>query len=93
MIGHSRKITALALTDSYLISASLDASIILWNPSTAERLCAHTPHTDGVAAIAAFDDVLVSAGYDSCVFVWNMDVPPPSYSCLSHSRQGGPRKS
>ncbi|KAK6534309.1 hypothetical protein TWF281_005636 [Arthrobotrys megalospora] len=91
--GHNDFIKALIFTDiipskPMLISASSDASIIIWNPETAERLHVLKSHPRGVQALA-IDNVestpekvvLYSAGSKQEIKKWSITATKVTEEC------------
>jgi WD40 repeat protein len=73
----------------YVITASLDKTIILWDYQTLEYLSCRTGHTAGVECLATNSShtLLFSGGYDYVIFVWDLEttINRPLYSLHGHS--------
>ncbi|KDN38209.1 putative U5 snRNP-specific 40 kd protein [Tilletiaria anomala UBC 951] len=78
--GHSKAVTAICWSPSAprtsprLFSASADGTLIVWNPSTGEklrRLRGHKGIVNSLACTRGGKEILVSAGDDGLVLLWD----------------------
>lgn len=76
LTGHSRKVTAIAVSPdgSIIASASEDLSIILWDAETNEIQGQLIGHRGAISDLAFSPDgtYLVSVGNDALIFVWDV---------------------
>ena len=71
--GHPWAVSALLFSSDgqYLVSASWDKTIKIWQVETGEELYALTGHTDSITSIALVDGLLASASKDKTVKLWD----------------------
>ena len=71
--GHPWAVSALLFSSDgqYLISASWDKTIKIWQVETGEELCALTGHTDSITSITLADGLLASSSKDKTVKLWD----------------------
>lgn len=87
LTGHTRQVSALAWSPdgARLASGSRDNTIILWNPSTGERLQALDGHKDGIWGLVWSPDGkrLASTGsLDNQLIVWDVASGSPAFSLI-----------
>jgi WD40 repeat protein len=79
--GHTAAITALSFSpdNNTFVSASADASLVLWEIATGRELITLRGHTDGVTGVtfAGNGRYLVSGGKDKRVLLWRVDQELP----------------
>jgi len=80
--GHSDDITSLvfAKNGKWLVSASQDNSLCVWNIESGEKMKILSGHTDNVWAVAVSPDgkFLASGAWDNIIKIWDTD----SWNCL-----------
>jgi Prp8 binding protein len=76
--AHDGYISSLLLHGEYLLSASFDRTIGLWNAERRERLRAIKAHANCVNALClhATTGAVLSVSWDSCVRVWDLRASP-----------------
>lgn len=74
LVYHTSNITDLSWSKSnnYLVSSSVDKSLIVWNLAAGKRTIADCAHLQGVNAVAFVDDnTVLSVGQDYCCKSWS----------------------
>lgn len=69
---HADAVKSIARYKSYIISASNDKTIKIWDSKTGKLLNILTGHTGYVWSIFVVGDILVSGGWDGKVILWNL---------------------
>jgi WD40 repeat protein len=87
--GHTDVVSAVAVTPDvrYVISASRDGELRVWEVVSGMLIRMLHRHTDAVNAVAVTPDskVAISASSDGTARVWNIDSGRESYALLGHS--------
>ena len=69
--GHVSLVGLLSLSPSYLVSASADATLRVWNPDTGEQV--HTfDHRTGAVTAVAHDEYKVLSGAEGSLKLWDI---------------------
>ncbi|MCX7786850.1 MAG: caspase family protein [Spirochaetes bacterium] len=88
-IGHSQEITVARFSPDgkYILSASDDATIKIWNFETGKEVRTFTGHAGSVKAAAFFPDgrYIVSGGLDKTVRVWDIQTGKRVRTWLTYS--------
>ncbi len=75
-VGHREEINAVAISydSKYIISASSDKTLKVWNWQTGEQLCTLNGHSDSVNTVAISNDnkYAISASNDTTLKVWSL---------------------
>lgn len=63
------------LSNDYVISASYDSALKLWNPNTGDIIRIFSGHSEGVYCVALFPDQrrMVSGSYDKTLRIWDIE--------------------
>lgn len=69
--GHTSDINAITICDEFIISASSDKTLRVWNWKTGQLLSTLTGHTDSVNHVAINGDIAISASLDKTLRVWH----------------------
>ncbi len=76
LLGHTRPVYGCAISPAgdYIVSASEDHTLKVWDTQTGEEWRTLRGHTDGVfgCAISPAGDIIVSASYDRTLKVWDV---------------------
>lgn len=69
--GHTSKINAIAISDEFVVSASSDKTLRVWNWKTGQLLSILTGHTDSINDVAINGDIAISASLDKTLRIWH----------------------
>ncbi len=69
--GHTNGVMCLQFDDQILATGSYDATIIIWDIETGEKLRTLRGHTSGIRALQFDDTKLISGSLDRTLKVWN----------------------
>lgn len=73
-MGHLGPVNAIQLKDDYLVSASSDALIKLWQISTGQCIREFAGHKHGLACVQYDGKRIVSGSNDHTIRVWDVEV-------------------
>lgn len=73
-MGHQGPVNAIQLKGDYLVSASSDALIKLWQVSTGELIREFAGHRHGLACVQYDGKTIVSGSNDHTIRVWDAEV-------------------
>jgi WD40 repeat protein len=73
-MGHQGPVNAIQLKGDYLVSASSDALIKLWEVSTGNLIREFAGHKHGLACVQFDGKTIVSGSNDHTIRVWDAEV-------------------
>lgn len=74
IMGHQGPVNAIQLKGDYLVSASSDALIKLWQVSTGDLIREFAGHKHGLACVQYDGKTIVSGSNDHTIRVWDAEV-------------------
>jgi len=69
--GHTNSVNRLVVNGDFVISASSDKTLRVWNWKTGQHLRTLSGHTDSVNGVVVNGDFVISASSDKTLRVWN----------------------
>jgi len=87
MRDHTGEVNAICLTDKtlgYLVSASFDKNIKVWNIRTLKCVNTLEGHTKAIKTLATSGQILFSASNDGCIMVWNLKYMSAIFTIDAH---------
>ncbi|MEP7285962.1 MAG: hypothetical protein ABI947_09360 [Chloroflexota bacterium] len=69
--GHTASVNSVAVSGDFVISASSDKTLRVWNWKTGQHLRTLSGHTNSVNEVVVSDDFAISASSDKTLRVWN----------------------
>ena len=88
MKGHSGSVYCVTYSEDgkFIVSASSDKTIRIWNADTGDCVYVIEGHTDGVSFVSFMPDGehLVSASYDGTIRMWDF---PPLQELIDQTRE------
>uniref|UniRef100_A0AC35U9X2 F-box domain-containing protein n=1 Tax=Rhabditophanes sp. KR3021 TaxID=114890 RepID=A0AC35U9X2_9BILA len=73
LVGHRAAVNVVDFDENYIVSASGDRTIKVWNPTTCEFIRTLSGHKRGIACLQYRDTLIVSGSSDNTIRLWEIN--------------------